>query len=262
MRMPPTDTCTGGGLLGPKASGGLVAAVPAVSVLGGGAGRLSSRRAGGCCGRAWLAVIGGVSRRAGASSSARSERSPNRLRRVLSCILAGVCLSVRFRGGGRGGTCSRACSFRSLVADDRWMTVPTFGTLVRALAPASVIRPVVEAVVGRPGVGSVRPRSRRVRMAPRFLGSLRVWFQRTSNSSSVAASAGLMRGASVSSAMASETSAFIPSWRCLFILDRPSVGGDNTGLSVLTSVYFRSPYCSWALSSIWPCVPPGVDFRS
>jgi len=170
--------------MGPKVLGGLavVRMVGSVWAAGGGG-------------------VGGALDWAGASSSVRSARSPNKRCRTFSWSLVVGRWVVAFRRcGGRGGTMSRPCSLRALVADDRWMIVPTFGTLVRAMAFGLVVRPV-GLTIG--GARSVWPRFRIVRVTLGRLGSARTWAQRSSNSSSVAASTGFLSIASVPSAMAS-----------------------------------------------------------
>jgi len=80
------------------------------------------------------------------------------------------------------------------------MIVPTFSGLVRALAGSLLAR----SVGGSRAVATGRSgRTPIVRVLVRF-GSSKSRLHRTSNSASVAASAGLTKDASVSSAMASE----------------------------------------------------------
>jgi len=144
---------------------------------------------------------GGIGRaRVGASSSVRSVRSPKKSRSISSWCLVSGFLAVAFRGGGRGGTWSRAYSFRLLVADDRWMIVPTFGTLVRAPVLGLAVLPA-GLTVG--GAGPGWPNFRIVKVTLGRPSSFRTWAQRSSNSSLVAASTGFLNIASVPSAMAS-----------------------------------------------------------
>jgi len=147
--------------------------------------------------------MGGRYGAAGVSSSVRSVISPNRSCRISPWPRVVGFWAVAFdRGGGRGGISSRAHSLRALVEDDRCMIVPTFGGLVHAWAGSLL------ACSGEGGRdGGARPgrsRSRSVRVALRRFGFSRSRLHRTSNSASVAASAGLITIASVSSAMASE----------------------------------------------------------
>jgi len=106
-----------------------------------------------CSGVPLTAVVGVV----GCSSSLKSRiDSPNNsvsMWRVFALLM--VCrglvglfpVFVCTRRGGGGGVSSSPCSFRALVAVERWISVPTFGT--RRL-------PVVPVCVGAPfGRGSL-----------------------------------------------------------------------------------------------------------
>jgi len=170
-------------------------------VVGGGAGGVSV-----------VVGAGGASVAVGASLSDISDRSPKRACRAFVCLLVGCLAVVCRRGGGRGGTSRKALSLRPLVADDRSIIVPTFGGLVRARAAVLLVAVIDD---GRAAGGTVTGRSCgcSVMTALGRPGASRSRLHSFSNSSSVAASTGLLLSASILSAVAFRNFCVASSWR-------------------------------------------------